>query len=306
MTTLTGSPAEIEPTKIEHCAPSIRPEQLHQRLLRWTLGTAWALRSPRRRKLPAVLVAVAKYYAGLGPAAGDIEHPAPSAEPWDGFGGVCPDMSVQTIIQGYSRGFYPHAHIGPLKWWMPSRRCVLFFENLHMEKNLRRRLRNNHFGVTFDRDFVGVLNGCAEPRSGRPPLTWIRPDVMHAFVALHEAGYAHSVEVWDKDGSLAGGLFGVALGGYFSTESQFFRKRDASKVGFATLNCHLSEWGFLLNDGKKHTPYLEQTGFETISRSAFQKLIANAIEMTERVGKWAVDPSLDIGNWHYVDKSIER
>ena len=162
----------------------------------------------------------------------------------------------------------------------------------------RRRLRNKHFSVTFDTDFLAVMAGCAEPRPGRPHLTWITPRIMRAFQKLHELGHAHSVEVWDDEGRLAGGLYGLAVGGVFFTESQFTRKRDASKVGFATLNCHLQKWGFALNDGKNPTAHLAQLGFEQIPRSRFNAILRDHCGRdVVTPGQWRVDAGLDIGAW---------
>ena len=270
-------------------------EALGDRMRRWALGMAWAARPPRTRDVPAVLYVLARHYAGLGPD--PAVPPNPEDALGDGIAGICPDLAVDTLVGGYSRGLFPFCHVGPHKWWSPRQRMVLFFENFDMEKNLRRRLRNRHFDVSFDRDFEGVMRGCAELRAGRLPLTWITPKVIDAYCALFEAGYAHSVEVWDKDGTLAGGAYGVSIGGAFFTESQFNRTRDAAKVGFATLNCHLQHWGFAFNDGKRHTPHLARIGFELIPRSRFCALVAEAVQRPAPPAPWSVDESLDVGNW---------
>jgi leucyl/phenylalanyl-tRNA--protein transferase len=240
---------------------------------------------------------VTSHYLGLR----EIEEGLPDAKKAlthpDGLVGICRDMSAETLMNGYRAGLFPFSHIGPQKWWAPSVRMALRLANFHMEKNLRRRLRNKHFTVTFDRAFDEVIHGCAEPRPGRPRLTWISQEVIDAYIALHEAGHAHSVEVWDADGNLAGGVYGVAVGQIFFTESQFTRKRDASKVGFATLNCHLQKWGFVLNDGKWHTGYLAQLGFELMPRRQFNSLMARHCRREGKAGPWAVDETLDVGNW---------
>jgi leucyl/phenylalanyl-tRNA--protein transferase len=157
--------------------------------------------------------------------------------------------------------------------------------------------RDPHFAITFDRDFEGVMRGCAETRPGRAPLTWITPRMMAAYRALHEAGYAHSVEVRDGQGALVGGIYGVSIGGVFFTESQFNRVRDAAKAGFAVLNRHLAHWGYLLNDGKMFTPHLARVGFTPIPRARFNALLTEGVALPGRTGPWAIDETLDVGNW---------
>lgn len=279
--------------------PPVRPfrERPADVARRWVLGTAWSLKWPRVLGVPGTLSVLAAHMLGLGPKAGALPDPERAAPYTKGLVGVCTDLSVATLLDAYGRGLFPFCHIGPVKWWAPPQRMVLRFENFHIEKNLRRRLRNNHFDVTFDQDFRAVMEGCAEPRPGRPHLTWITPRIMDAFAALHAAGHAHSVEVWDKEGNLAGGLYGLAVGGAFFTESQFVRKRDASKVGFATLNCHLQAWGFALNDGKHATPNLAHLGFQLMPRAEFTALLAANSAPCGPSGRWQVDESLDVGNW---------
>ena len=272
-------------------------EALRDKLRRWVLGAAWSLKPPRTLGVPAALWMAASHYSGLR----DIEQGVPDPEKAltypDGLAGICHDMGVESLMAGYRAGLFPFSHIGPRKWWAPGKRMVLALQNFHMAQRLRRRLRKKHFTVTFDRAFEDVVRSCSEPRPGRPNLTWITPDVIAAYTELHRAGHAHSVEVWDSEGNLAGGVYGVAAGRVFFTESQFTRQNDASKVGFATLNCHLQKWGFVLNDGKYHLPHLAQTGFELMPRSQFNALLVRYCQAEGRQGPWAVDDTLDAGNW---------
>lgn len=215
----------------------------------------------------------------------------------DGLVDIGGPMSVERLQAAYAGGVFPWCHVPPVKWWSPSKRAVLFIDESRIEKNLRRVLRQGRSRVTFDRAFREVMAGCAEPRPGRPPLTWISPRFMDAYAALHEAGHAHSVEVWDAEGRLAGGLYGVASGPVFFTESQFARQRDASKVAFVTLNRHLASWGYMLNDGKKMTGHLEGLGMRNISREDFLEILREPNAASGPVGRWEVDPSLDIAGW---------
>lgn len=215
----------------------------------------------------------------------------------DGLVDIGGKMTVARLLAAYRQGIYPWCHVGPVKWWAPSRRAVLFLEEGRIEKNLRRLLRQERYRVTFDTAFRDVMTGCAEPRPGRPALTWISPRFMDAYLALHEAGHAHSVEVWDKDGSLAGGLYGVASGGVFFTESQFARARDTSKIAFVVLNRHLQEWGFVLNDGKDMTGHLASLGMRDIPRAEFTSLLAAHAGAGRAPGRWETDEALDVAGW---------
>jgi len=272
-------------------------EALPDKLRRWVLGAAWSLKPPRTLGVPAALWMVTSHYMGLRDFEDGVPDPEKALTHPDGLAGICHDMGVQNLMAGYRAGLFPFSHIGPRKWWAPGKRMALALHNFHMEKNLRRRLRNKHYTVTFDRMFEDVVRACGEPRPGRPNLTWVTPDVIAAYAELHRAGHAHSVEVWDGEGNLAGGLYGVAAGHVFFTESQFTRQRDASKVGFATLNCHLQKWGFVLNDGKYYSPHLAQAGFELMPRKQFNALLARHCTHAGRGGPWDVDDTLDSGNW---------
>lgn len=276
---------------------SSRHETIRQRLTRWALGLAWSLKPPRTFGVPATLWMMFSHYAGLREVEAGVPDPETALKWPDGLVGICPNLDVDTLIDGYRAGLYPFCHIGPQKWWAPSKRMVLTLTNFHMEKNLKRLLRKKQFSVTFDRAFEDVMWACAEPRVGRYQLTWITPEMVDAYVALHEAGHAHSVEVWDDEGNLVGGAYGLAMGRVFFTESQFSRKSNASKIGFATLNCHLQKWGFLFNDGKLSTGHLAQAGFELIPRKQFAAILERHAARNVTDADWCIDDSLDVGNW---------
>ena len=128
------------------------------------------------------------------------------------------------------------------------------------------------------------MEACAEPRADKTPLTWITPKMMHAFWALHEAGYAHSVEVWDDNCRLVGGLYGLAIGGVFFAESRFAREDGASKVGVAVLHQHLAHWCFGVRDAKWMSPHLASLGFRMVDREAFQEMLKEHAWRPSRVG----------------------
>jgi len=211
----------------------------------------------------------------------------------DGLAEPCTDLSVPGLRSAYARGFYPACEMGRQTWWAPAERMVLFIENFRVEPAVRRRLERKEFRVTFDQDFAAVVRACAEGRSCR-----MEPGMIEAFISAFEAGLAHSVEIRDRSGALAGGIFGLAIGRVFFTEGHFAEARDASKVGFVALNCHLQRWGYLLNDGKHLSGRLCQLGFLPVQRATFNTLLAMACTRTGQEGRWAVDQTLNLAVWN--------
>lgn len=272
-------------------------EGLRQTLQRWVLGLLWSLKPPRLYGVPATMLMLARHYAGFGPQSAALPDPEQALRFPDGLAGICTDMSVPSLTAAYTKGLFPLAHVGPQKWWAPAERMVSFPDSVHISKNVRRLLRIKQFEVTFDTAFDAVIEACAEPRPGRAHLTWIRPDIIAAYKALHEAGYAHSVEVWDRSGNLVGGLYGVAIGEVFFTESMFARQPDASKVAFVALSSHLQQWGFVLNDGKRDSEHLRMLGFRLMPRDEFNALLADACARPGKPGRWTVDRQFDVSGW---------
>ena len=190
--------------------------------------------------------------------------------PSSGLAGHRTDLSVIGLRAAYAKGPGPIWERGQQTWLAPGTRMVLFIE-IHIEPAVRRRLARKDFRVTFDQDFAAVVRACAAAGAGR-----MSPDMIAAFVVAHRAGLAHSVEIWDRSGALAGGIFGLAIGRVFFTEGCFARARDASKAGFVALNCHLQRWGYLMNDGKHLSGRLCQLGFLPVQRATFDALLAIA------------------------------
>src|SRR4029079_7889813 len=220
-------------------------ESLGSVVQRHILGLAWALSPTRIRGLPNVFRLCFDEFLAPDYALPDPERAFDSPP---GLAGIVHDLSLPTLLAAYRRGLYPFAHIGPLKLWSPPVRSVLFFNELHIAKRLRRQMRQDNYTVTLDRDFEAVIAACAGHRDGRWHLTWITPRIMRAYAELFDAGYVHSYEVWNKDGELVAGGYGVATGAAFSGESQFSRERDTSKIGQAALNFHLERWGYHFSD----------------------------------------------------------
>jgi leucyl/phenylalanyl-tRNA--protein transferase len=270
-------------------------ESLAGTVERWALGLAWALMPSRIRGVPNVLRLCARELLAPDFALPDPEraydHPP-------GLAGIVHDLTMPTLFSAYRRGLYPFAHVGPLKWWSPPRRSLLFFDDLHIAKRLRRQMRQDGYSVTFDRDFEAVIAGCAGQRAGRWRLTWITPKIMRAYAELFDAGHAHSFEVWNARGELAGGGYGVAVGGGFVTESQFSRKPNTSKMGFTALNWHLARWDFAFNDGKLLTPTCRDMGFCEIARSDYLFKLALVERHPGKSGRWQVETDLAmVADW---------
>ncbi|CAB5552165.1 leucyl/phenylalanyl-tRNA--protein transferase [Stutzerimonas stutzeri] len=183
------------------------------------------------------------------------------------------DLRPERLLAAYRHGCFPWYQQGqPLLWWSPDPRTVLFPDELHVSRSLRKRMRHGDYRVTFDKAFAEVIQGCAGPRSYADG-TWITTPMQDAYARLHEMGVAHSVEVWQQ-GQLVGGLYGLAMGELFFGESMFSRATDASKVGFVTLVERLREWGFALIDCQMPTRHLESFGARSIPRAAFAEALA--------------------------------
>jgi leucyl/phenylalanyl-tRNA--protein transferase len=262
---------------------------------RWALGSAWALSPKRVAGVPNLLRLCFDEFLAPDYA---LPEPERAAATPPGLAGIVHDLSLPVLIAAYRRGLYPFAHIAPLKWWSPPLRSVLFFNELHIAKRLRRQMRQGNYNVTFDRDFDQVIAACAGNRDGRWHLTWITPKIMRAYAELFDAGYVHSFEVWNERGELAGGGYGVAVGGAFVTESQFSREPNTSKIGFTVLNWHLAQWGFEFNDGKLMTPTCRDMGFREIPRRDYLQRLTMADRLAGKSGRWQTEADVaTVADW---------
>ena len=260
-------------------------ESLFQTVRRCGLSAAYSLRKNGPRQL---LPYWRQWLAECVRPQRDLPDPE---QPFDDGGrvGLVYDLSVPTLLAAYQRGIFTGGHFGTLAWMSPPQRCVLFLDEFHMAKRLRQLMRQEHYTVTFDRDFEGVMNACAGRRQGRWHVTWITPRIMRAYAELHDEGYVHSFEVWNSKGELVGGGYGLALGRIFFTELQFSHEANTSKIGFSVLNWHLERWGYLLNDGKNPTPTILNMGFRSIPRTEFLRCLADNIWSGGKVGRWEVE-----------------
>lgn len=187
------------------------------------------------------------------------------------------DLTAERLVQAYRHGCFPWYQDGqPILWWSPDPRTVLFPEELHVSRSLRKCLNQGRYQVTFDRNFAAVIQACAGPRSYTDG-TWITGSMQAAYLQLHKRGIAHSVEVW-RDGELVGGLYGLAMGRLFFGESMFSRADNASKVGFVTLVERLRHWGFVLIDCQMPTEHLHSFGARAIARTVFAQHLARHLD----------------------------
>jgi leucyl/phenylalanyl-tRNA--protein transferase len=184
------------------------------------------------------------------------------------------ELRPEWLLHAYRNGVFPWFDEGdPIYWWSPDPRAIFELDGLHVSRRLRRTIRSGKFALTANRDFGAVIRGCADrPEEG----TWITPEMIEAYEALHALGHAHSVEAWAGE-KLAGGLYGVAIGGFFAAESMFTRQRDASKVALVALVERLRQRGFQLLDTQMLTEHTARMGAVEIPRRQYLDRLREAL-----------------------------
>lgn len=196
-------------------------------------------------------------------------------------------LTAERLIDAYRNGIFPWYSEGqPLLWWSPDPRMVLVPGDFKISRSLGKRLKQGHFEVRVDTAFETVMRACAAPR-GRHGGTWITDEMVAAYTALHRRGLAHSVETW-KEGELAGGLYGVALGRMFYGESMFTRATDASKIALAYLARQLQRWDFGMIDCQMNTDHLASLGAHEIPRAEFVRQLKVLVNC-EPPASWQFD-----------------
>jgi leucyl/phenylalanyl-tRNA---protein transferase len=211
--------------------------------------------------------------------------PPPDTADSDGLVGVGADLEPGTVLAAYRAGLFPMPlrPRGPIAWWSPDPRGVIPLDGLRVSRSLRRAL--NRFEIRIDTAFTEVITACADPRRRGG---WINTIIASAYIKLHRSGWAHSVEAWTPDGRLAGGLYGVAIGGLFAGESMFHRATDASKVALVALvDCLLDDSGSggrgrgreRLLDVQWVTPHLATLGAVEIPAARYRERLALALEL---------------------------
>lgn len=191
-----------------------------------------------------------------------------------------PPLTPDVLLRGYIAGIFPMAEQrdDPEVFWVdPKRRGILPLDGVHVSRSLKRALRKSTGQLALDTSFEGVLDGCADRDE-----TWINAAIREAYLELHEMGYAHSIELWDN-GALAGGVYGVAIGGAFFGESMFSRQPDASKIALVCLVEHLKACGFTLFDTQFVTAHLQRLGAVEIARDDYKARLKDALSVAASV-----------------------
>lgn len=187
-------------------------------------------------------------------------------------------IDPELLLRAYATGVFPMAEEADnpeIFWVRPEKRGIIPFENFHVSRSLRKVVRQGRFDIAYDTDFAGVVDGCASG-SGERARTWINAPIRQAYGKLFDMGYCHTVEA-RREGTLVGGLYGIALGSAFFGESMFSRERDASKVCLVHLVSHLIDRGFTLLDTQFTTNHLERFGAVEVPRRQYQKMLENAL-----------------------------
>jgi leucyl/phenylalanyl-tRNA--protein transferase len=189
-------------------------------------------------------------------------------------------LTPDWLLDAYRHGIFPWPVFDDemlLAWWSPDPRAIFEIGGMHVSRRLRRTCRGGKFQVTCDRDCAGVLEGCATAQDRRDG-TWLTPHMIEAYLELFDLGRAHSIEVW-HEGRLAGGTYGVALGGFFAGESMFYRVRDASKVALVALMAHLAARGYQLFDIQQLTEHTARLGATEIPRRRYLQRLEAALKL---------------------------
>lgn len=215
-----------------------------------------------------------------------IDFPPVQFATAEGLLAVGGDLGMERLLLAYKRGIFPWYSDGqPIMWWSPDPRLVLYPGEMKIPRRLKRTVTGGKFQVTMDRVFGEVIRCCASVRRSEEAGTWIVRNMIDAYCALHDAGFAHSVEAW-YDGSLAGGLYGVSLGRCFFGESMFTVVSDAAKVAFVELVGYLDRQGFSLIDCQVTTEHLIRFGGREVPRETFLSQLAEALQQPTLQGKW--------------------
>lgn len=194
--------------------------------------------------------------------------------------GAADEITPQMLLTAYAGGYFPMAEsreADELFWFHPQKRGIIPLESFHVPHSLEKALKRTPFILTCNKAFDGVIRACAEPNADRPE-TWINDRIIALYSALHRMGHAHSIECW-QNGTLAGGLYGVAIGGAFFGESMFSRASNASKAALVELVTRLKAAGYGLLDTQYVNPHLLQFGCIEVKRGNYMNMLGKALEL---------------------------
>lgn len=208
------------------------------------------------------------------------------------------DLSESRLLNAYKNGIFPWYEYGqPILWWSPNPRGVIYTKNFRISRSLRKTLRNHNWTVTFDGNFRKTVMACATPRSYARG-TWITNEMSEAYCKLHMLGHAHSVELWDQQERLVGGLYGVLIGKMFYGESMFSFQTNASKVVLAYLTMHMHNWGLPLLDCQLPSEHLTSLGASIINRNDYIRDMKPLCNDNQTNFNWMLDDNLDVVEWN--------
>lgn len=215
-----------------------------------------------------------------------FQFPAPHKADSSGILWAGGNLSPGMLFSAYSQGVFPwFSDDDIILWWNPDPRFVLFPEELHVSKTLKKIIKKQSFELSVDKAFNEVIDNCAGIDRPGQNGTWITKSMLKAYKDLHKLGYAHSVEAW-QDGQLAGGFYGISIGSAFFGESMFSIKPNASKAAFIPFVWYLKEKGFSFIDSQVHTEHLESMGAKNISRQHYLALLKMALKNPGIIGSW--------------------
>jgi leucyl/phenylalanyl-tRNA--protein transferase len=216
----------------------------------------------------------------------ELIFPDPSLAEEDGLLAIGGDLSINRLILAYSNGIFPwYDKDSPILWWALNPRMVLLLDNFKISKSLKQQLKKNEFKITFDKAFKEVINQCSKIPRKNQQGSWITDEMKNAYVNLHKAGFAHSVECYSNN-KLLGGLYGVSLGKVFFGESMFHLQTNVSKIAFCALIQQLRTWNFQIIDAQMETPLLKNFGAYLIPFEDYSEKLCNALNHDTKKGNW--------------------
>lgn len=270
-------------------------------LSRLALATAYWLRPPRTRWFPYLVARIVKDRLSRPLPVPSLDRVQPKPP---GLAGLASDLGTDTVLAGFRGGFYLQSHWGAMKWWSPPVRAVMLLDNVHIAKRFRRTMRGTDMRVAFDTDFSGVLDGCAAPRGKSLHVTWITPRASALYERLFAEGHAHSVEIYDKENRLVGGLFGVAAGPVFSALSMFHTADNASKFAIISLYHHLEAKGFMAVDHQVMSGWVSALGGIEIPREDYVTLLDRPA--APEAGRWSTEFTLEqTADWQPANRPAD-
>lgn len=207
------------------------------------------------------------------------------------------DLSSTRLLNAYMKGIFPWYEQGqPILWWSPNPRGIIYPKDFIAHRSLLRSLRRSSWRISYDTAFREVMIGCAEPRA-YSKNTWITQEMLNAYCDLHQQGHAHSVEVWDMENHLVGGIYGIAIGSIFFGESMFSRKTDASKIALLFLCAYADNWGYKVIDTQLTSKHLSSLGGCSMARSEYIQSVKISTQEKVSAQAWSNQKNINIEEW---------